>query len=99
MTINDAFWCLGVLLLVIAYNSKNNDRVQLWSGLSVLWIFVYYNLKDVEHYADYLAFIWVALEIYKQYQKMNTNANKQKQPNQPNQINKINKKKKDTFWH
>ena len=46
MTLADSLWVFGILLLVIAYNPKSDDKVQLWLGLSVLCIFVYYNRSE-----------------------------------------------------
>lgn len=69
MTLADYLWLFGILLLVIAYNPKSDDKVQLWLGLSVLCIFVYYNRSDLFEYSQVLAFCWVLLELYSKYTK------------------------------
>jgi hypothetical protein len=69
MSLAGALWLLGVLLLIIGYNPKSDDKVQLWMGMSVLCIFVYYSSHDLFHYSQGLAFSWVALELYSKHIK------------------------------
>lgn len=76
MTLAGALWLLGLLLLIIAYNPKSDDKVQLWLGLSVLCLFVYYNRNDLYEYSQGLAFCWILLELYTKTQKHNKKVKK-----------------------